>query len=62
MKRIVSAFPDSLALIASLITAAIAWLDSGAGTIPSAAAKSTHALKLTFWLIAVLVINPYCVS
>ena len=58
-KRIVSSFPSALHLSASSIAARIAWLDSGAGSMPSvranccAAANTSVCFTLTasmsFW-------------
>ena len=45
LKRITSSRPSSLALRAARMVAAIAWVDSGAGMIPSARAKRIPALR-----------------
>ena len=45
LKRITSSRPSSLALRAARMVAAMAWVDSGAGMIPSARAKKDAGLK-----------------
>ena len=50
--------PSSVALRAAARAPAIAWLDSDAGTMPSARANSTPAAKASRCLTAIAFIRP----